>query len=75
MYRDKLLVMVRSAGSEGGTDGDRGGMFVIVVLIVVVVVVVVVSQSAISSSDGMKGKIPPLFSLVIVAAQGASFAW
>lgn len=75
MYRDKLLAMVRSAGSEGGTDGDRGGMFVIVVLIVVVVVVVVVSQSAISNSDGMKGKIPPLFSLVIVAAQGASFAW
>lgn len=73
MYRDKLLVMVRSAGSEGDTDGDRGGMFVIVV--VIVVVVVVVSHSAISSSDGMKGKIPPLFSLVIVAAQGASFAW
>ena len=74
MYRDKLLVMVRSAGSEGGIDGDEGGMVVVVLLIVVVVVLTLVSHSAVSSSDGIKGKIPPLFSLVIVAPQGASFA-
>ena len=62
LYRDLLLAMVRSTGG-GGDTGEHGGG-----------IVVMVSKSARSRSDEIEDNTSLLFSLVLVATQGALFA-